>query len=299
MPITSEIETLLGQIQTAGIKPFHQSQVDEVRGVIASFQTMQKPVEKKSQTTDIEYRSGIYLRIYRPRKSSKTLPLLVYYHGGGFVAGNLDVADETCHVLAEMNQYIVVSVDYRLAPEHPFPAAHLDAREALVWTLENIQNYGGDPTQISLIGDSAGGNLATTTALWAKSQGIDIQKQVLIYPVIQPHMESASRTDENGYLISQQDMDWFWNNYQVQDGHTVKYSPLQFDNLSDAPETLIITTEYEVSRDDAEYYGFCLIEKGVSTAIKRIQGGVHGIFWLSAVVPEHQLIRKEIANFLR
>src|SRR5690606_12763433 len=103
MPITSEIETLLGQIQTAGIKPFHQSQVDEVRGVIASFQTMQKPVEKKSQTTDIEYRSGIYLRIYRPRKSSKTLPLLVYYHGGGFVAGNLDVADETCHVLAEMN----------------------------------------------------------------------------------------------------------------------------------------------------------------------------------------------------
>ncbi|ATO20162.1 esterase [Acinetobacter sp. LoGeW2-3] len=299
MPITAEIETLLGQIQAAGIKPFHQSQVDEVRGVVASFQTMQKPVERKSQTMDIEYRPGTYLRIYQPNISSENLPVLVYYHGGGFVAGNLEVADETCHVLAEMNQHIVVSVDYRLAPEHPFPAAHLDAREGLVWTLENIQYYGGDPKQISLIGDSAGGNLAATTALWAKSEGIAIKKQILIYPVIQPDMESASRTEENGYLISQQDMDWFWKNYQVQDGHTVQYSPLQFKNLNEAPETLIITTEYEVSRDDAEYYGLCLIEKGVSTTIKRIQGGVHGIFWLSAVVPEHQLIRAEIAKFLR
>lgn len=299
MPITAEIETLLGQLQAAGIKPFHQSQVEEVRGVVASFQTMQKPVEKKSRTADIEYRSGAYLRVYQPKTSSETLPVLVYYHGGGFVAGNLEVADETCHVLAQMNQHVVVSVDYRLAPEHPFPAAHLDAREGLTWTLENIQDYGGDPAQISLIGDSAGGNLAATTALWAKSQGIAIQKQILIYPVIQPKMESASRTDENGYLISQQDMDWFWKNYQVQDGHAVKYSPLQFDNLADAPETLIVTTEYEVSRDDAEYYGLRLIESGVSTTIRRIQGGVHGIFWLSAVVPEHQWIRTEIAKFLR
>lgn len=299
MPITQEIATLLGQIQEAGVKPFHQSQVDEVRAVVESFQNMQKPVEVKTKTTDVEYRTGTYLRIYQPELAGKTLPVLVYYHGGGFVAGSLAVADETCHVLAQMNQHIVVSVDYRLAPEHPFPAAHEDARQGLEWVFQHIQEYGGDENQISVIGDSAGGNLATTSALWAVSQDMKIAKQILIYPVIQPEMDSASRNDENGYLISQQDMDWFWKNYQIQDGQSVQYSPLQYDNLSAAPETLIVTTEYEVSRDDAEYYGFRLIEQGITTTIKRIRGGVHGIFWLSAVVPEHQTIREEIARFLK
>lgn len=298
MPITQEITALLGQIQEAGVKPFHQSQVEEVRAVVESFQNMQKPVELKTKTTDVEYRTGTYLRIYQPELAETPLPVLVYYHGGGFVAGSLAVADETCHVLAQMNQHIVVSVDYRLAPEHPFPSAHLDAREGLSWIFQHIKDYGGDVNKISVIGDSAGGNLATTTALWAVSQGLKIAKQILIYPVIQPEMDSASRCDENGYLITQEDMDWFWKNYQVQDGHSVKYSPLQFENLANAPETLLVTTEYEVSRDDAEYYGFRLIEKGVTTTIKRIQGGVHGIFWLSAVVPEHQLIRTEITRFL-
>lgn len=299
MPLTVEIQDLLAQIQASGIKPFHQSSVEEVRGVVASFQNMQKPVENRSKTTDVEYQTGTFLRIYQPANAQGMLPVLVYYHGGGFVSANLEVADESCHALAQMNQHVVVSVDYRLAPEHPFPAAHLDAQQALVWALEHISEYGGDPTRISLIGDSAGGNLATTTALWAKSKAIAVRKQILIYPVIQPEMNSASRSDENGYLISQQDMDWFWRNYQVQDEHAVKYSPLQFDRLADAPETLIISTEYEVARDDAEYYAHCLIENGVRTTVKRILGAVHGIFWLSAVVSEHQLIRDEIADFLK
>jgi acetyl esterase len=299
MPITAEIDELLRQIQTAGIKPFHQSQVEEVRSVVESFQSMQKPVEKQMQTTDIEYQPGTYLRIYKPESTTEKLPVLVYYHGGGFVAGSLNVADESCHILAEMNKHIVVSVDYRLAPEYPFPAAHLDARAGLKWTVDNIQNYGGNIDQILLMGDSAGGNLATTTALWAKSQGIYIHKQILIYPVIQPEMNSASRRPENGYLISQEDMDWFWKSYNVHDQHNVEYSPLQFKNLADAPPTLIVTTEYEVSRDDAEYYAFRLIERGVQTTVKRILGGVHGIFWLSAIVPERQKILEEISDFLR
>ena len=301
MSLRPEISQLLTQIQASGMKPFHQSSISEVRTAISSFRNMQKPIEHVAKTTDIEYQEHTWLRIYQPailQASEQRLPVLVYYHGGGFVAGDLDVVDETCHALAHLTTHIVVSVDYRLAPEHPFPAAHLDARTGLQWVVEHIENYSGDLSHIRLIGDSAGGNLATTTALWAKTKGIHVDKQVLIYPVIQPEMDSPSRHPENAYLISQEDMNWFWMHYAIQDGHEVNYSPLQFDHLKEAPPTLILSTEYEVARDDAEYYGKCLIENGVTTTFKRILGGVHGIFWLSAIVPEHEVMRQEIKAFL-
>ena len=154
------------------------------------------------------------IRLYIP-DAPGPLPVVVYFHGGGFVTGDLAVTEELCRALANDAGAIVAAVSYRLAPEHPFPAATDDTFAALQWVADNAVQFGGDPTRIAVHGDSAGGNLAAVAALRARDEGGPaLTCQVLTYPVIDPHADTPSREQYGeGYIITAAGLDWFWNQY--------------------------------------------------------------------------------------
>lgn len=238
---------------------------------------------------------NIPVRIYSPQ-SSTPLPVLVYFHGGGWVLGDLDAADNICRLLARDAKCVVVSVDYRLAPEHKFPAAVEDAFAATAWCAANAAVINGEPTRIAVGGDSAGGNLAAAVALMARDKGSPaIVHQLLIYPVTCYGFETESYRlyGQGGYGLSHDEMVWFWHHYlsSGEDGQNPYASPLLADSLSNLPPALIITAECDVLRDEAEAYGARLQEAGVPVWLKQYAGMIHSfVGWASVLDAGKQAI---------
>ena len=301
MALSQQTIDFLNSMKSTEPKPFYLSEIKDIRSSMGSFIFLQNEKEKVFSITDITYSGNEKLRIYIPSESPKNnegLPVIVYYHGGGFVAGDLEVCDEFCRTLSVNNESIVVSVDYRLAPENTFPSAHIDAIQGLKWVVENINKYGGN-RKLSIIGDSVGGNLAACTTLWAVENDIEISNQILISPILNQEIGNILDSSDLEIMITKKDIEWFWATYKVTNNSEVKFNPYQFDITDKIPRTLIISMEHEVMRGDAEKYGFNLIEQGVSTTIKRIPGVIHGIIWASKVFPEHKVIDEEIVRFLK
>ncbi len=228
---------------------------------------------------------------------------MLYLHGGGFIGGSIDVADEPCRAMANATGAIVVSAEYRLAPEHTFPAAPDDAYAALIWVAARIADFGGDPDNIVIVGDSAGGNLAAVTALRVRDEGGPrLRGQVLIYPVIDPNADFPStREYADGYIITKPGLDWFWNHYLAGPGDaTNPYAvPSRAADLSGLPPALVLTNEYEVGRDEAEDYAARLQAAGVDTVVRRFDGLVHGVFWMSGAVPRSGEVLAAVCDHVR
>jgi acetyl esterase len=212
----------------------------------------------------------------------------VWYHGGGFVIGDLESADRTCRKLAIGTGALVVSVDYRLAPEHPFPAGPDDCFAALRWIVDNAASLGGDSSRLAVGGDSAGGNLAAVVALQARDQGVALRHQLLVYPVTDCTMSSTSY-DENaeGYLLTRDSMDWFVVHYLSAgaDAKDPRVSPLYADDLRGVAPALVITAEFDPLRDEGEAYAERLRDAGVEVETRRFDGQVHGFFGLGTITP--------------
>jgi acetyl esterase len=229
----------------------------------------------------------IPVRIYRPSDDDR-LPALVYFHGGGWVLGNLDSHDATCRLLTNGAQCVVISVDYRLAPEHKFPAAADDAYAATTWVAENAAPLGIDPRRIAVGGDSAGGNLAAAVTLMAKEQGEpSIAYQVLIYPVTNHSFDTTSyETNAEGYMLTRRSMIWFWNHYLAEpaDGQNAYASPLQADDLGGLPPALVITAEFDPLRDEGAAYAERLKQAGVPVKYTDYPGMIHGFFGMSLML---------------
>lgn len=226
---------------------------------------------------------GVPVRLYRPSETSG-LGLLVYYHGGGWVIGSLDTHDDVCRKLANAMGHAVLSVDYRLAPEHPFPAPVDDCVHALRWAHANAARLDIDPTRLAVGGDSAGGNLA---AVVANMNVVPLRYQMLIYPVTDATRSSASyQENANGYRLTAAGMKWFCDHYvsgaagSERDPHV---SPLHADatTLSAAPPALVITAEYDPLRDEGEEYARRLLAAGVPCSLTRYYGQIHGFFSMS------------------
>ncbi len=227
------------------------------------------------------------LRVYRPE--GKARGILVYFHGGGWVVGNLDTHDGNCRALANATPCVVVAADYRLAPEHRFPAAAEDAYAATVWAFENRAELLGPEARVAVGGDSAGGNLAAVVALQARERGYPgVAYQLLIYPVTDYNLETESyRAFAEGYFLTRQKMAWYWGLYLAdpKDGESPYASVLRAPELSGVAPGLVMTAEYDVLRDEGEAYARRLWASGVNATLIRYGGMIHGFFSLPRTRP--------------
>lgn len=226
------------------------------------------------------------IRIYRPKVAGR-LPVTMFLHGGGFVICGLDTHDNICRCLAQRAETLVVSVEYRLAPEAKFPAAVEDSCAALAWLHKHAADIGGDVTRLAIAGDSAGGNLATVTAQWARQQGIELRQQLLFYPVIDCSCSSASyREFAEGYVLTAEMMRWFIGHYlpDAQSADDPRASPLQQKDLSGIAPATIFTAECDPLRDEGEAYAAALRKAGVEVNLQRWPGQIHGFASMLGVI---------------
>jgi cation diffusion facilitator CzcD-associated flavoprotein CzcO/acetyl esterase/lipase len=298
------VALVLGALLIQGAKPLEECTLEETRAAVESFTLLQSPprdvrVVTTSYPGPADERPA---RIYTPDREGP-LPVVVFFHPGGWVGGSLDVSDEPCRTLADDLGAIVVSAGYRLAPEAPFPAATDDTYAALRWVAETIADHGGDPDRIVVMGESAGANLAAVAALRARDEGgPQLVGQVLLYPPIDPQAQTPSRERyAAGPFLSAAAADGMWAAYLGDPGNASSplASPARAADLSGLPPTLILTAECDPTRDEAEDFGRALSAAGVPTDTRRIAGMIHGAFNMSGLVPRSREFYDAVGEFLQ
>jgi acetyl esterase len=261
-----------------------------------------EPIEHVENRTIPGPAGEIPVRIYRPAARGP-LPVLVFFHGGGFVLCNLDTHDGTCRSLANQASCVVVSVDYRLAPEHRYPAAPEDCYAALLWVAQHGAEIGADPARVAIGGDSAGGNLTAVVAQMARDRrGPKLRFQLLVYPVTDYRFDTPSyQQNAEGYFLTQSMMRWFWRQYlkDAADGAEPYASPLRAKDLSGLPPGICITAEYDPLRDEGEAYAARLREAGVACPTRRYDGQFHGFFGMGAFIAKAKEATSEAAAALK
>ena len=283
MPLGQQEQAFIDQLAAAGGRGFHEMEVAEARqAILQLFQVENpEPVAKVEDRTIPTPNGDLPIRLYTP-EGDGPLPVLVFFHGGGWVVGNLESHDATCRALANAAGCITLAVDYRLAPEHKFPAAPEDCYEATKWAVLNAAALGGDPQRVAVGGDSAGGNLAAAVALMSGDRGApSLAYQLLLYPVTNHSFDTES-CKQNGedYLLTKDSMVWFWDHYLENDeaGNAPYASPLQAKYVNSPPPGLVITAEFDPLRDEGEAYGKRLQDAGADIKISRYDGTIHGFF---------------------
>lgn len=298
-----QAEALLRELEEQGLPPFEEMSVPQARDVIVAFRDLQGDPEPITDIRDFTVpgpAGELPVRLYKPEG---TPPLIVYFHGGGWVIGNVEVADKPCRSLAKVSGCAVASVEYRLGPESKFPAAPEDCFAATQWLAENGGSLGVDTSRLTVAGDSAGGDLAAVVALMARERGgPGISYQLLIYPATDAGGEYPSRQENyEGYLLTTPAMRWFWNHYlsKESDGENPHASPLRASDLSGLPPAFVITCEFDPLRDEGEAYAKKLKEAGVEVKISRYDGMIHGFFWMAGVMDRTRALLDEMGKELR
>ena len=248
---------------------------------------------------------AIAARLYTPKKLRKTgglAPCLVFFHGGGWVIGNLETHDVACRQLAQEGELIVMSVDYRLAPEHKFPAAIDDAIAATRWVAASANELGIDAARLMVGGDSAGGNLAAVVSLAARDSGPEIAGQVLIYPATDFAMKHPSHSEpETSILLTHSVIRWFRDHYLngAADIHDWRASPARAATLIGLPPAYVLTAGADPLRDEGDEYARRLREAGVSVTYKHFPGQFHGFFTMGKLLDQANVAAAEIGAWLK
>jgi acetyl esterase len=287
----------------AGFPPVHTMSGAEARAVIRSrFVPPAKPQQVAEVRDDMVEGPGadIPVRVYRPESRDTSLPILIYAHGGGFVFCDLDSHDALCRDIANRIPAVVVSVDYRLAPEHRWPAAADDVYAVIRWAARNASDLGGDPDRLAVGGDSAGGNLAAVTALMARDRGDPpLAAQFLIYPVLAANFQNESyRLFGRGFYNPKPALQWYWDQYvpSVADRAHPYATPINADLRGLAPAVIVIAG-HDPLRDEGLAFGAALQDAGVPTVQLRYDGGIHGFMTMPMLDLAHRA-RQEAADAL-
>ena len=281
MPLDPQAQALLEQMKAMGFTYTPDLTVTRARELVQAMQAVRPAGEPVAHVEDrlIPGPAGeIPIRIYSP-EGSGPFPVLVFFHTGGWQVGDLDTQDPLCRRITNRAGCSVVAVEYRLAPEHPFPAAVEDSYEATRWVATHAAEFQGDPSRIAVGGDSSGGNLAAVIALMARDQSNPkLAFQLMMFPTTDFRLNTPSMEElGEGYNVTKQQMIWIRNNYlpNQADWTNPLASPLMAPNLSGLPPALIIYAEYDPLRDEAEAYATRLKEAGVSVKASRYDGMIH------------------------
>jgi acetyl esterase len=288
--------TLLAEIAAVGVKPLSEMSVEDVRALVqATSDMLSGPPVEVGSVVDRTIEAGgqaIPLRIYTPSGERRTaLPIVMYFHGGGFVAGSLDTHAAEARYLCQNVNAIVVAVGYRKAPEHRFPAAVDDALAATAWVAAHGAEVGGDAARLAVAGDSAGGNLAAVVSQLANARGGPrIAYQALFYPLVDFTLASSPSRIQFGdgnFFLSNQDMEWFRDQYLADPSQATdpRVSPLLAADVSGLPPTLIVAAGCDILLDEGQAYADRLRSAGVPVEYRRFDGTIHAFMSFTAAIP--------------
>jgi acetyl esterase len=304
MPLDPQVEGLLKDMAAAGGPPIHQLSVDEARTVAETMTTLAgDPIEVGSvRDITIPVDGGeIGARVYTPGGDGPH-PAVMFFHGGGWVICSLDTHDNVARAICRDADAVVVSVDYRMAPEHRFPTAAHDCFAATEWVAENAASLDVDASRLALCGDSAGGNLSAVVSQMARDAGGPaVTYTALIYPAVDMTRKGGS-LDENatGYFLETDGMQWFMNHYLTDaEKSDTKASPLLHSSLAGLPDCFVATCEYDPLRDEGEAYADALRANGVHVDSKRYDGLIHGAATMTGVLEGGRQLVADVAQHLR
>lgn len=305
MPLDPQVKKILEEAEELGLPAYQDLSPAEARNQMLD---LAPPVDPLLSVKRVEDRSipgpdgEIPIRLYYPAGDAP-FATLVYFHGGGWVIGDLDTHHGFCHALAKTSGCLVVAVDYRLAPEHRYPAAVEDAYAATQWIAENSELIQADPDRFAVCGDSAGGHLAAVVSLMARDRkGPRIDLQILIYPITDCSFDTPSyEENREGYMLTRDLMKWFWNHFinDESEADDPYASPLRARNFSNLPPALILTAEYDPLRDEGEAYGKKLQEAGVNVTLSRYPGMIHAFIRMTAQLDKANEALGEVAGMLK
>jgi acetyl esterase len=307
MPLDPQVVAVLERIRAAGNPEYWQMTPQQARDwhnrKAAILDVAPLPVARIEDRRIPGPGGEIPLRIYTPREAAVPSPVLVWLHGGGHVVGSLQSYDALCRTLALLADCLVVSVDYRLAPEHRFPAGVDDSFAALQWAGRHAHEFGGDPERIAIGGDSAGGNLAAVCAILARDAGAPpLVFQLLVYPRTAADEEFPSHhAFAEGHLLTRRAILWFHAHYRATDADRAdfRYAPLICADLSRLPPALIIVGEYDPLRDDGTAYAQSLERAGNVVKLSQYAGMVHPFFSMGGAIDAGRLAHAEAASALK
>ena len=290
MPLDPQLQALRDQRERDRVPPLYEMSLAEARAAdLASIRAGGGNPEPVRQVTDLTIpgpAGELPLRLYRP-EGEGPLPVLLYFFGGGWVLGSIDTSDGVCRRLANACGALVAVVGYRLAPEHPFPAASDDCYAALCWIAGHADEIGADPTRLAVGGDSAGGNLAAGVALRARDGGPRLAGQLLVYPnTDQLADDESTRSADDPFLFNRHSVAWYRRHYLADPGDAASplASPLRAESLAGLPPALVITAEYDPLRDQGEAYARRLAAEGVPVELSRYPCMAHGFFTMAGTV---------------
>ena len=303
MPLDPQVKQVMESVAALGLPAAHTVSPAEARA-----NAKVRPRAPGPEVAKVEDRTipgpdgGLPVRIYTP-EGAGPFPILAWYHGGGWVVGDLESADASARNLCVGGECVVVSVDYRLAPETKFPGPAEDCWAATTWAVKNAASINGDASRLAVGGDSAGGNLAAAISLMAADRGgLEIALQLLVYPVTDVDFNTVSYGENgDGYSLTKATMQWYWDHYlsSSEDASNPYAAPLRAKSLAGQPPALVITAEYDPLRDEGEAYAKRLREAGVAATATRYDGMIHGFFNMGAVVDKGRQAVEEASAALR